>query len=587
MVSYPKIIFRVTLSWGKHKMEDQNYDITTIHYKVVEILSQDKNKVSEIDEVIDSIREEINSYTKKVDKIGPQNRLDSLMKTREEYANNTRLKLYRKETAEYLSTYSSIRGYPDLCVIELDGKKHTAESLRDHCTSIYVTITRKYCKISAPTKKKINYNLCENCGFPLNSTICSACGSNSIREDISSGSIKSKVKTKQYSAILNFMKHVEAKSGKHCTDPFLNVLEDLTKLCKNRYYTPDQIRQMPLEADGRRGPYTMIDFVKHLKESGHSNRNKDKDAIIEMHWGWKLYDYSSIMKDIYELASKFHIFYTEYTKSEDKNKERSMINREFLLLKISLWFPNSLGGPIASMDKFDYITTSSIFSYYEKCFQVFSKQLNDPRYPFIPLKGGSFSNGSSLLVDDEMEKDQHFEKFCTATNQLNARLLNVMNKLIDGGYLNIAAPKLAVLKSHMESQTPEQKLAWFTEKFFADGIESRVSSIISRDIDYFKLNISSGLPKDKSMRSIAEPIVNQLVKLIDEKITVDGKQVFIIPEKTRNVIWSFIETITEEAILYYSKSDTPIPGHDDKILTLKLVQPLLEHLSEKRGSLSK
>lgn len=553
------------------KFED-DYDIITMHMKVRDLLKNDHLHVPKIDKIIERLENDVNSATSRVERLIPERELEEARASREIYANGLRYKQYMEDATGFVTTYRGCLKRDDNSTMPC-GK--TTREVRIQAIISYLAVASEYCNDRIVYCPPNSGGFCDSCGEELESGYCSSCS----MESSAVAPQHSSKKINPYKTIANFIKFIADVTGTAKVAPLDGVMLKMDEFCRDpvrnteKYIPSSEVIKLPLNSDGTRGKYTMKDLLSIMKMSGNSSRNKDKWTIAKLYWGWLLYDTSSINSDIESLASEIQKIYSEITPEKE-----STINREYLCYKIFQWYPDKLGCTL-STKQFKIITTDDIFLGYEAKMKQIAQIMNNPRYPYIPLKGGV--NKPQLVLLSSKRKmlagsTKHSASFKKNSVGLAKNLSLLLGNLSQQGHIEIDDMHLKLMVSLPEELNELELISSFRDKFMAgsdEDVKKRFDSIVSRDEGYISETIKNSVPTmdkfpnlEATVRANADRFVF-LLKTDTPNVDSTGKKIPLISEKTKSVLWSYIELLTESMILHYGdeKNETRAKYGDDFI----------------------
>jgi hypothetical protein len=319
---------------GEFESYKNHYNILHLHSRVASALALDKEFVPIIEEDIAKCQNE------------SERRL--LEQERDILASGVRWKWF------YQDTRSLIRSWSD---------PYTPQNELFSIVRQYIEVVHKYFEGISIVWEPTITRTCEGCGVKVpEGTRCSKCG------DMAAKSEAEPVKEKRNAAgsIDNFMRCIRSISVSKCEPLPSTVAASLDEFAKKvGMYTGEEIRSMPLDEVGHRGPYSIADLIEMLKATGHTAYYPEKWWVAKNYWEWEPQRISpSVEEEINrDCAAVFAMHAEEF-------KGGGSINREWLALRILLNHRSKLTQPLLLRD-FDIIKTPSTLEGYESRWNYF------------------------------------------------------------------------------------------------------------------------------------------------------------------------------------------------------------------------
>lgn len=158
----------------------------------------------------------------------------------------------------------------------------------------------------------------------------------------------------------NFMRcisDIETSDATSLPEVLVDCLDNLAQ--QRGMYTSKEIREMPLDEVGRRGPYCMSDLLDLLRETKNTSYYPKKWLVSRVLWGWTVHSFGTTLKE--ELRRDCSLVYSMYV---GESEDLSSINREWLALRLLINYRHRLTKPLI-VDDFDIIKTADILEGYE------------------------------------------------------------------------------------------------------------------------------------------------------------------------------------------------------------------------------
>lgn len=201
--------------------------------------------------------------------------------------------------------------------------------------------------------------------------ICPVC-KNEIKKD--KDDFK-KSKRSPTGSVANFMRciaSIECTSSIQLPSKLVSDLDEFALSVK--MYTSEEIRSMPKNEYGERGPYSLSDLKDLLKHTGYSNFYNEIWKIACIYWGWEAYSFTlEEKKNFEELCSKIQTL-----DSDIEGDINGSINREWLAAHILVCFKSNFKGKKFNIANFNSIKTPEIQEEYELKWAYYTKNLGLP-----------------------------------------------------------------------------------------------------------------------------------------------------------------------------------------------------------------
>lgn len=319
---------------GEYESYKNHYNILHLHSRVASALALDKEFVPLIDEVIAKCQVETERA--------------ALEQEREILSKGVRWRWFYEDTRSLIRTWSD---------------PSTSESVKFSIVRQYIEIVRKYVECVTIVWEPTVTKTCHGCGSKVTAgSRCTKCG------DVTSKSEAEPVKDKRNAAgsIDNFMRCIRSISVNKCEPLPSTVAEKLDEFAKSvGMYTGEEIRSMPLDEFGHRGPYSISDLIEMLKATSHTQYYPEKWWVAKNYWDWEPQRISPTVEEEInrDCAAVFAMHAEEF-------KRGGSINREWLALRILLNHRSKLTQPLLIRD-FDIIKTPSTLEGYESRWNYF------------------------------------------------------------------------------------------------------------------------------------------------------------------------------------------------------------------------
>ena len=181
-------------------------------------------------------------------------------------------------------------------------------------------------------------------------------------------------------SIDNFMRcitDIETSDATSLSEVLVDSLDRLAEL--KGMYTSKEIREMPLDEYGRRGPYCMSDLLDLLRETDNTTYYPKKWLVSRVLWGWSVHTFGTALKE--ELKRDCSLVYSMCV---EEAEDVSSINREWLALRLLINYRHRLSKPLI-VDDFDIIKTADILEGYESMWSRFC--VKNAAWKPVPIYG--------------------------------------------------------------------------------------------------------------------------------------------------------------------------------------------------------
>lgn len=244
-------------------------------------------------------------------------------------------------------------------------------------------IIRDYCTIIIIRQINHDYTLCPGCDLPRvhqgGSLICQTCG---IQDELISkesyrgtGRRHAYNKKNQYVSKDNFLKGLQRFQGKRSRKLPVDMFDKMDEYAR-QFGMPvsDEVKKMPLGADGRRGPkeYTRAYMKSLLDILDFKTYYNDINVITHLYWGWKLPDISEFEEQIKK----------DYELSQSVFNELHKDRQSSLILPYRLYRHLKRVGYPCNIEDFDIVTTPEIKQSYEDIWKEICDKLG---WEFEPI----------------------------------------------------------------------------------------------------------------------------------------------------------------------------------------------------------
>jgi hypothetical protein len=282
-----------------------DYDIMHVHDVVLYKINHEKKELGTLIQRREGIKKRLEEQLKIVERRKLEGQLEEISRKIEEVKTESRRKQYLDESKEYLEKYQQlgpiVRVKSFNASSEEDVDEIPDQEERLVVIKKYLDIAKKYIPINV-VRIIPNDLSCPGCGQelviinPEDASLerCEECGFERINlvkfsftKDSSSGQSKSLV-TSDYEDEENFLKVQSCYLGEQSppSPQLFAALDEWAR--KYDYPTKEEIREMPLNEDGSRGPITKSMLFLALGELGYAENYKDIRLIGHLQWGWRL-----------------------------------------------------------------------------------------------------------------------------------------------------------------------------------------------------------------------------------------------------------------------------------------------------------
>lgn len=267
--------------------------------------------------------------------------------------------------------------------ILLEYKKLSPDDPNHHLVYRYNQVIRDYCTIVIIREIDHDYTLCPNCNNPRvhqgGSVICQSCG---IQDELISkesyrgtGRRHAYNQKNQYVSKDNFLKGLQRFQGKRSRKLPVDMFDRMDEYARKfNMPTSEEVKKMPLNADGKRGPkeYTRGYMKGLLDILDYKSYYNDINLITHLYWGWKLPDISAYEEQIKKDYEMSQIVFNEIQK--DRQSSLILPYRIFRHLKHA--------GYPCNIEDFDIVTTPEIKQAYEDIWKEICDNLG---WEFVPI----------------------------------------------------------------------------------------------------------------------------------------------------------------------------------------------------------
>lgn len=312
---------------------DKDFDILHLHSRMASILRKDKTLLPFIDE---DIEQEQDSAKKA-----------SLLREREILATLGRWKMFCCEVKDVLWDYFKLHCSDEGCddprlILPLVNK--------------YVTIAKKYSPSLPVMWTPLPIFACARCGRETSEDRCGRCDA-PVEKDLH----LNKPKRSTAGSVSNFMRFI---TSLECNTSIVlpqALVGDLDNFATQQgMYTSEEIRVMPLDEYGHRGPYSMNDLLAMLEATDYTAYYSEKRLVARAYWGWEPYSFSSELRSAFQrVCSRVQMLECELN-----GDSSGSINREWLAAHIILAYRKDIKMKIDVRD-FDILRTPEILQQYE------------------------------------------------------------------------------------------------------------------------------------------------------------------------------------------------------------------------------
>lgn len=321
---------------GEHETYKDVYDLTHLHSRVASVFALDPEYVPIIEKDIADCRDPVARA--------------SLERQRDILASGTRWKWFYKDTKEYIKTWI--------------GREVTERDLSSS-VRLYITTLKNYFSwISIVWESSIT-RTCRECNTPITGNqSCNRCG-----EEQENVKKVEKMKRSTAGSVDNFMRCIRSIMVNNCQPLPDSVSSSLDTFATSvGMYTGAEIRCMPLDADGHRGPYSIAILIQMLKATKNTDYYPEKWWVAKNYWGWDPYSIdTSAEEELKRDCSAVFSFYAS------ECSEEGSINREWLAVRLLLNHREKLNRPLL-LTEFDIIKTPDILEGYESRWSSFCEK---------------------------------------------------------------------------------------------------------------------------------------------------------------------------------------------------------------------
>lgn len=313
---------------GEKETYKDRFDLLHLHSRVASALSLDREFLPLIEADIELCQDEEERR--------------SLIRQRDILARCARWHWFYADTKEHILTWQNA----DV------SHNRLLSSVRE-----YIEIVRRYFSCVSITWEPVTTRQCADCGtITVGDRACSQCG------DVVKKEVESKRdKRNTAGSVDNFMRCIKSVMATKCDALPELVITSLDEFARSvGMFTSDEVRMMPLQENGHRGPYTISDLMEMLKSRGYTEYYPDKWWVAKHLWGWET---QQLLPSTEEEIRRDCSAIFSLCASEDKG-DRGSINREWLAVRILLNHRSKLSLPL-SLDDFDIIKTPEILESYE------------------------------------------------------------------------------------------------------------------------------------------------------------------------------------------------------------------------------
>ena len=321
---------------GEKETYKDKYDLLHLHSRVASALALDLEFVPIIDEDIAKCTSVSNKAL--------------LERQREILASGVRWHWFWSDVKQYIHTWVDPRS-----------------SSHDIISAVkqYIEVLGKYFNWVSISWEPNTTRQCRECGTIIEGErACNVCGDRAQKNTDDDSPAREKRNTA--GSVDNFMRCVNSVTVTRCESLPERVAAKLDEFAVSvGMYTGGEIRTMPLDEHGRRGPYMIGDLMDMLKAQGYTDYYPEKWWVAKHYWGWESQQISPLAKE--EIKRDCSSVFSMYASD---SKGGGSINREWLAVRILLNHRAKLIRPLSLCD-FDIIKTGDILEGYEMRWRSF------------------------------------------------------------------------------------------------------------------------------------------------------------------------------------------------------------------------
>jgi hypothetical protein len=240
----------------------------------------------------------------------------------------------------------------------------------------YLSVVKKYYDWIKILWEPHSHDTCQRCGLTLKAGEgCEKCERSPVKEK---SSYKEKKNTS--GSVDNFIRCIRAITVSKCEplpESVCNSLDDYARSVG--MYTGSDVRNMALEGNGHRGPYTISDLMELLRLTGHTEYYPEKWWVAKNYWGWEARRITPSVEE--EIRRDCAAVFSMYAEEQEVS---ASINREWLAVRILLNHKSKLSWNL-SLSDFDLIKTPDILESYENQWSRFCERY--PTWNACPIYG--------------------------------------------------------------------------------------------------------------------------------------------------------------------------------------------------------
>ena len=356
-----------------------DYNILKIHEIIMKRFQWEKaEKITTLKNQLIFDEEKLKERISMVDRKNLLLRIDDIHKKIQDIETGSRLKEYARRGLPYIREYKNIGSISHVISFDSNTKNDNEVILEDEekqnkrhqIIRDYIEVARDYINIDLVREIPKGYR-CDGCGNNIEDNedddsgifVCPICNTERIavihtpfyKDSTRVSNIRNNYEDRE-----NFLKVFQRYQGIQANVPPPELYRDIDLYFKKKNLPScEEVRQMPLMENGRRGNTSKELMYMVLAETNNSTYYEDINLICHNCWGWDLVDLShledKIMKD-YDLTQKIY--------NEMPKIRKSSLNSQFRLFKLLLRYQNQIPYPIRSRD-FKIPTTRDILEWHE------------------------------------------------------------------------------------------------------------------------------------------------------------------------------------------------------------------------------
>jgi hypothetical protein len=366
------------------------FDLHRIHEHILKRLHSKSFKIKEWEKEINQIKEIVKQPQTMIERKKSIQRIRVLQNKIRKVRESQHVKEYSEQAEPLLKEYESFAQEQQVIDFMEDKKKKDILKTEEEKNPEYwkkirlikrfVEVAKQYINVQLVQKKRNVYECV--CGHNLSEVhidnlgiqVCPECQTERYIIGNVTGKSESLSIKNDYDDEGNFEKTLIRFQGKQQDKIPNQLFQELDNYFKIRGLpTSEQIKERPLQKDGKKRGTSLELLYKALQETGNSTFYEDANLITHKYWGWKLHDVSHLEAIIMQDYKKTQKVYNRL------NKERSSsLGTQYRLFKHL-----ELRGYPCSIKDFKIVKMRESLEYHDDIWKIMCNECGDPEIVFI------------------------------------------------------------------------------------------------------------------------------------------------------------------------------------------------------------